>query len=151
ASRLEAFLGSTASHTVSPSEVSILDRSMRRNPLWRIAILMALLFAISAVGQSNPSFAQSLVGGEAKTEAIVILVPADLSEAVDLPATSSGHRPTARTLGSALKLARTLRRQSAEPVSIVIELSAGVHRLKEPIELTSDDGGTDAAPLIIRG
>ncbi|CFX22872.1 conserved exported protein of unknown function [Candidatus Filomicrobium marinum] len=124
---------------------------MRRNPLWRIAILMALLFAISAVGQSNPSFAQSLVGGEAKTEAIVILVPADLSEAVDLPATSSGHRPTARTLGSALKLARTLRRQSAEPVSIVIELSAGVHRLKEPIELTSDDGGTDAVPLIIRG
>lgn len=114
-------------------------------------MLMAPLLAICAVGQDNPSFAQGTVGGEAKTEAIVILVPADHSDVSDPPATSSGHRPTARTLGSALKLARTLRRQSVEPVSIVIELGAGVHRLKEPIELASDDGGTAAAPLIIRG
>lgn len=124
---------------------------MCRKTVRRIAIPTALLLATFISAQSDSSFAQIPSRTGAKIEPVVILVPADSPETSKPPATSSEHQPTAQTLGSALKLARTLRRQSSEPIPVIIELGAGIHRLGSTVELTSEDSGTAAAPFVIRG
>lgn len=106
-----------------------------------------------AVASADLAFAQVEAPGPDNAASIVIRVSAQ-QPAARVPADTpplQQHQPAARSLRSALRLARTLRRQSAEPVPIVIELSAGVHRLAEAVSIGPEDSGSQSSPLIIRG
>jgi hypothetical protein len=66
----------------------------------------------------------------------------------------SGHPLTTGqqqlTLSQALLIAREARGQNPKVGPIIIELSAGIHRLRRPVEITTNDSGTPDEPLIIR-
>jgi hypothetical protein len=54
------------------------------------------------------------------------------------------------SLSDALLMARNAREQDPSVGPIIIELSAGIHRLSRPVEITAADSGTPSKPLVIR-
>jgi hypothetical protein len=64
---------------------------------------------------------------------------------IKVPSTESQQ-----SLADALLTARQIRRQNQIRGSIIIELSAGIHRLSRPLEISFDDFGSPEYPLVIR-
>ena len=110
--------------------MSTVDRNAAR--MFRAALAISLVLQMAAASRAN-----------AQTEVRITVMPSD-AIAYD------GGSLAVRTLEDALLRARQVRRTRSSG-AVVIELMPGVHRLKGPVRLGTEDSGTDSRPLVIRG